>query len=166
MTLKNTEVNNGLEPWRGPNATYDSNNKGRQREQMQYVLQPKRAEPILRTTEAVERWECDMRGTRNKRFGKTFGRRRQERCHTCVGTAASSEPLHLNSHILKSYAQGRTMLLDSYRAQADAAAGDAVPMDLPIRRRRRQKTSKAKVTKTRRTEKKGQRQRQSQWQSD
>ena len=31
---------------------------------------------------------------------------------------------HLNSHILKSYAQVRTMLIDSCRAQADTAAGD------------------------------------------
>ena len=30
VTVKNTEVNNGLEAWRGLNATYDSNNKGRQ----------------------------------------------------------------------------------------------------------------------------------------
>ena len=29
VTVKNTEVNNGLEAWRGLNATYDSNNKGR-----------------------------------------------------------------------------------------------------------------------------------------
>ena len=28
VTLKNTEVNNGLEAWRGLIATYDSNSKG------------------------------------------------------------------------------------------------------------------------------------------
>ena len=27
VTVKNTEVNNGLEAWRGLNATYNSNNK-------------------------------------------------------------------------------------------------------------------------------------------
>ena len=54
VTMKNTEVNNGLEAWRGFNATYDNNNKGRQRARMQYLLQPKRAESILQTTEAVE----------------------------------------------------------------------------------------------------------------
>ena len=31
VTVKNTEVNSGLEAWQGLNATYDSNNKGRQR---------------------------------------------------------------------------------------------------------------------------------------
>ena len=61
VTVKNTEVNTGLEARRGSNATYDSNDKGRQRVRMQYLLQPKRAESILQTTEAVERWECDMR---------------------------------------------------------------------------------------------------------
>ena len=44
VTVKSTEVNNGLEAWRGLNATYDSNNKGRQRVRMQYLLQPKCAE--------------------------------------------------------------------------------------------------------------------------
>ena len=33
----------------------------RQRVQMQFSLQPKRAESILQTTEAVESWECDVR---------------------------------------------------------------------------------------------------------
>ena len=40
VTVKNTEVNNGPEAWRGLNATYDSNNKGRQRVRMQCLLQP------------------------------------------------------------------------------------------------------------------------------
>ena len=39
---------------------------------------------------------------------------------------------HLNSYILRSYAQVRTMLFDHCRAQADTAAGDAVPMDLSM----------------------------------
>ena len=52
VAVKNTEVNNGLESWRGLNATYDSNNKGRQRVRMQYLLRPKRSESILQTTEA------------------------------------------------------------------------------------------------------------------
>ena len=47
VTVKNTEVNDGLEAWPGLNATYDSNNNGRQRVRMQYLLQPKRAESIL-----------------------------------------------------------------------------------------------------------------------
>ena len=49
--VMSTEVNNGLESWRGLNATCDSNNKGRQRVRMQYLLQPKSAESIKQTTE-------------------------------------------------------------------------------------------------------------------
>ena len=61
LTVKNTEVNNGLVAWRGLNVTYDRYNKGRQRVRMQCLLYPKRAQSILQTTEAVERWECDVR---------------------------------------------------------------------------------------------------------
>ena len=39
---------------------------------------------------------------------------------------------HLNSHILKRYAQVGTMQFDYCRAQADTVAGDAVPMDLSL----------------------------------
>ena len=38
---------------------------------MQYLLQPKRSESILQTTEAVERWECDVREY-EQRCGKTL----------------------------------------------------------------------------------------------
>ena len=92
VTVKNTEVNNGLEAWRGLNATYDSNNKGRQRVRMQHLLQPKRAESILQT-EVVERWECDVREY-EQRFGKTLDED-VKMGHTCVGTASSAEPLPL-----------------------------------------------------------------------
>ena len=91
VTVKNTEVNNGLQPWRGLNATYDSNNKGRPRVRMQYLLQPKRAESFLHTTETFETWECDVREKRTE-IRKDVGRRRQDRCHTCIGTVASAEP--------------------------------------------------------------------------
>ena len=118
VTVKNTEVNNGLEAWRGLNATCDSNNKGRQRVRMQYLLQPKRAESILQTTEAVERWECDVRAY-EQRFGKTLDE------DVKIGVILALAPLqvqnhcHLNSHIVRSYAQVRTMLFDYCRAQAD-----------------------------------------------
>ena len=36
-TVKNTEVNNAVEAWQGLNATYDMNNKGRQRVRVQYL---------------------------------------------------------------------------------------------------------------------------------
>ena len=68
---KSIEVNNGLEACRGLAATYDSNNEGRQRVRMRYLLQPKRAESIPQTTEAVGRWECDVRKY-EQRFGKTL----------------------------------------------------------------------------------------------
>ena len=38
---------------------------------MQYLFQPNRAESILQTTEAVERWERDVREY-EQRFGKTL----------------------------------------------------------------------------------------------
>ena len=131
VTVKNTEVNNGREAWRGLNATYDSNNKGRQRARMQYLLQPKRAESIPQTTEAAERCECDVREY-DQRFGKTLDE------DVKMGVILASAPLqvqnhcHLNSHIQRSYAQVRTKLFDCCRAQADTAAGDAVPMDLSM----------------------------------
>ena len=55
---------------------------------MQHLLQLKRAESVLQTTESIEIWECDVVRDSAKR-----GQRRQDRCHTCVGTAASAEPL-------------------------------------------------------------------------
>ena len=131
VTVKNTEVNNGVEAWRGLNATYDSNNKGRQRVRMQYLLQPKRAESILQTTDAVERWECDVREC-EQRFGKTSDEDVKISVIPALAPLQVQNHCHLNSHILKSYAQVRTMLFDYCRAQADTAAGDAVPMDLSM----------------------------------
>ena len=89
VRVKNTEVNNGLEAWRGLNASYDSINKGRQRVRMQCLLQPKHAESILQTNETVERWECDVRGIRTE-IRTDVGRTRQDGCHTCIGTVASA----------------------------------------------------------------------------
>ena len=132
MTVKNTEVNTGLEAWRGLNATYDSNNKGRQRERMQYLLQPKRAESILQTTEAVEGWDCDVREY-EQRFGKTLDEDVKIGVILALAPPQVQNHCHLNSHILKSYAQLRTMLFDYCRALADTAAGDVVPMDLSMR---------------------------------
>ena len=67
VTVKNTEVNNGLEAWRGLKAACDCNN-GRQRVRTQYLMQLKRSESIGQTTETVERWggngtsaECSAR---------------------------------------------------------------------------------------------------------
>ena len=70
-----------------------------------------------------------------------------------------------NSHILKSYAQVKTMLFDYCRAQADTAAGDAVSMDLQMRgkgkksKRDKKGKTKAKTRKVKAAKTKRQRQR-------
>ena len=111
VTVKNTEVNNELEAWRRLNATYDSNNKGRQRVRMQYLLQPKRAESILPTTEGVERWECHVREY-EQRFGKTLDEDVKIGFILALSLPQVQNHCHLNSHILKSYAQVSTMIFD------------------------------------------------------
>ena len=132
VTVKNTKVNNGLQAWRGLNATYDSNNKGRQTSaDAVLVTWPKRSESILQTTEAVERWECDVREY-EKRFGKTLNEDVKMGVILALAPPQVRNHCHLNSHILEWSAQVRTMLLDSCRAQADTAAGDVVPMDLSM----------------------------------
>ena len=128
--MENPHSDNGLEAWRRLIATCDSNNKGGQRVRMQHLVQPKRAESIPQTTETVERWECDVREY-DQRFGKTLDE------DVKISVILALPPLvqnhyNLNSHILKSYAQVRTMLFDYCRAQADTAAGDLVPMDLSM----------------------------------
>ena len=131
VTVKNRAVNNGLEAWRGLNAAYDSDKIGRQRVWLQYLLQPKRSESIQQTTEAVERWERDVRQY-EQRFGKTLDE------DVKIGTTLALAPpqvlnhCHLNSHILKSHAHVRTMLFDYCRAQANTTARDVVPMDLSM----------------------------------
>ena len=95
---------------------------------MQYLLQPKRAESILQTAEAVERWECDVREY-EQRFGKILDEDVKKGVHTCVGTVASAEPLPLELTYLEEHAQVRMMLFDYCLAQADTAAGDVVPTD-------------------------------------
>ena len=57
---------------------------------MHCLLQLKRAESILQTTETVERWDCDV-GQCEQRFGKTLDEDvKTDRCHTCVGTTSSA----------------------------------------------------------------------------
>ena len=145
VTVKNTEVNNGLAAWRGLNATYDSNYEGRQRVQMQYLLQPKRAESILQATEAVERWECDVREY-EQRFGKTLDEDVKIGVKLALAPSQVQNNCHLNSHILKSYAQVRTLLFDYCRGHAHTAAGDAVPMDISmLGKKAKAKARRAKV---------------------
>ena len=125
VTVKNTEVNSELEAWRALNATYDSNNKGRQRVRMQFLLQPKRPESIAQTTDSVERWARDVR-----EYEQMYGNVLDEDVKVGVVLALAPSQVqnhcHLNSHILESYAQVRTMLLDCCRPQADTGAGDVV----------------------------------------
>ena len=159
MTVKNTEVNNGLEAWCRLNATYDSHNKGCQRIRLQYLLQPKRAESILQTTEPVERWECHVK-EHEQRF-ETLDEDVKIGVILALTPPQVQNHCHLNSHILKSYAQVRTMLFDYCRARADTAASDTHgSLDAGQRQRQerqrrqegqRQRQEKAKAAKTRRT---------------
>ena len=98
---------------------------------MQYLKQPKRAESILQTTEAVERWEYDARKY-EQRFGKTLDEDVKIGVILALAPSQVQSYCHLITHILKSYAQVRTMLFDCSRAHADTAAGDVVPIDLSM----------------------------------
>ena len=104
--------------------------KGRQRVRLQYLLQPKSAESILQTTEAIERWEGDMREY-EQRFGKTLDEDVKISVLLALAPAPMQNHCHLNTHrhILKSCAQVTTMLFDYCRAQP---AGDVAPMDLSM----------------------------------
>ena len=101
VSVKNTDVNKGREAWRGLNAAYDSNNKGSQRVRMQYFLQPKRSESILQTTEAGERWGCDLREY-EQRFGKTLDEDVKIGVIIALALSQVQNHCHLNSYILKS----------------------------------------------------------------
>ena len=90
---------------------------------MQFLSQPKRAESILQTTETVERWECDVREY-EQRFGKTLDGDVKIGVILALAPPQAQNHCHLNSRILKSYAQVRNMLFDYCRAQAGMAAGD------------------------------------------
>ena len=68
---------------------------------MQYLLQPKRAESILQTTEAVERWECDVREY-EQRFGKTLDEKVKIGVTLALAPLQVQNHFHLNSQILKS----------------------------------------------------------------
>ena len=100
------EVNNALDALRSLNATYDSNNKGRQRVRMQYRLQPRRSESTAQTTEAVERWEWDVTDY-EERFGKGLDENVNIGVILALALPSGSNHSHLNSHVLKSYSQGR-----------------------------------------------------------
>ena len=107
----------------GVNVTCDSNNKDHQRVRMQYLLQPKRAETILRSSP-----EMGMRREEyEQRVGKTLDEDVKIGVILALAPPQVQNHCHLNSHILKSYAQFRTMLFNSYRTQADV-----VPMALSM----------------------------------
>ena len=90
---------------------------------MEYLLQPKRSDAVGRTTETVKRWVCDVRDY-EQRFGKAIDE------DVKIGVTLALVPLsgqnhcHWNLHILKSYAQVRTMLCDYCRAQADVTSSE------------------------------------------
>ena len=143
VTVKNTEVN-GLEAWRGLKATYDSNNKGRQRVRMKYLLQPKRAESILQKTETVERWECDVRDY-EQRFGKMLDEDVKIGVILALSARQVQNHCRLNSHILKSYAQVRTMLFDHWATRNVKARTKARKVKTTKMRRPKTRARKAKA---------------------
>ena len=71
------------------------------------------------------------RGSTN-RFGKTLDEDVKIGVLLALAPPQLQNHCHSNSHILKSYAQVRTMLLGYCRAQADTAAGDVVTIDLSM----------------------------------
>ena len=85
---------------------------------MQYLLQPKRAESILPTTETFERWECDVMEY-EQRFVKTLDEDVKIGVILALAPSQVQNHCHLNSHILKSHAEVRTMLFGYCPAQTD-----------------------------------------------
>ena len=96
---------------------------------MQDFLLPKRRESIAQTTEAVERWECDVREY-EQRFGKVLDEDVKIGVILAPTPSQAQNRCHLNSHTVKSCGQVRTTLFDYCRAQTDLASGGVVPMDL------------------------------------
>ena len=117
----NIEVSNGLGAWRGLNATTKVATENG------YSSCYSRNVP----SRFADRWECDVREY-EQRFGKTLDENAKRGVILALAPLQVQNHCHLKSHILNSYAQVRTMLLDYCRAQADTAAGDAVPMDLSM----------------------------------
>ena len=62
-----------------------------------------------------------------QRFGKNLDEDVKVGVILALAPPQGQNHCHLNSHILRNYAQVRTMLFDHCRAQAETAAGDAVP---------------------------------------
>ena len=94
MTVKNTDANNGLEARRALNATYDSNNKGRQQSEYACSTCYIRNDPMNshRRQETVERWEGNVR-EHEQRFRRRTGRTLKTGVILRTGTAVSAEPL-------------------------------------------------------------------------
>ena len=74
---------------------------------MQCFLQPKRSKSILQTTEAVERWKCDVRYY-EQIFDKTLDEDVKIGVILALAPPQVQNHSHLNSHILKSYEQVKT----------------------------------------------------------
>ena len=74
-------------------------------------------------------WKCDVRNT-NRDSARRWTKRWEMGVILALAPPQAQHHSHLNSPILKSYAQVRTMLFEECRAQADTAAGYVVPVDL------------------------------------
>ena len=115
VTVKRTEANSGLEAWRGLNATYDSNNTGRRRVR----------DVVFVTAETFRVDPADVR-----EYEQGFGKNLNEDVNIGVMQTLAAPQVqnncHLNPHILKSYAQVRTVLFHCCREHADTTTRDAV----------------------------------------
>ena len=78
---------------------------------MQQLIQPKRAESILWMTEPVERQECDVREY-EQRCGKTLDVDVKTGVILALAALQVQDHCHLNSHVLRSCAQVRTIFFD------------------------------------------------------
>ena len=98
---------------------------------MQYLLQRKRPESIVWATEAVQRWDCDVRD-HEQRFGKVQDEDVKILVILALAPSRAQNHCHLNSHTVKSCGEGRTTLFDYCRAQTHLVCGGVEPMNLSM----------------------------------
>ena len=71
-------------------------------------------------------------GRNEERFGKALDEDFKIGVMLAPAPPPAQNHCHLNSHILKVFAQARTMPFESCRAQTEVAASENVPTDLPM----------------------------------
>ena len=125
-TVKNVTGNNGLDAWRALCALYDPGSRGRQRVRMQQLLQPKKPEQVAQTVEAVERWECNIRGYETK-FSKQLDDDVKIGVILAMSPIAVQSHCHLSAPDLKTYGAVRLVVMEHCRAHVDIGMKKARP---------------------------------------